>query len=59
VAAGVYDDKASVADLTKLTDKMSDPTKYPAIEAACPGSRRTGPGALSDLVGKPIRRMMH
>ena len=30
VAAGVYDDKASVADLTKLTDKMSDPTKYPA-----------------------------
>ena len=30
VAAGVYDDKASVADLTKVTDKMSDPTKYPA-----------------------------
>jgi len=30
VAAGVYDDKASVADLTKLTEKMADPTKYPA-----------------------------
>ena len=30
VAAGVYDDKASVSDLTKLTDKMADPTKYPA-----------------------------
>ncbi|MGZ9107182.1 MAG: cache domain-containing protein, partial [Rhodoplanes sp.] len=30
VAAGVYDDKASVPDLTKLTDKMADPTKYPA-----------------------------
>jgi signal transduction histidine kinase len=30
VAAGVYDDKASVGDLTKLTDKMADPTKYPA-----------------------------
>jgi cytochrome c len=30
VAAGVYDDKVSVADLTKLTDRMSDPTKYPA-----------------------------
>jgi cytochrome c len=30
VAAGVYDNKASVADLTKLTDKMADPTKYPA-----------------------------
>ena len=30
VAAGVYDDKVSVADLIKLTDRMSDPTKYPA-----------------------------
>ena len=30
VAAGVYDDKASVPDLIKLTDKMADPTKYPA-----------------------------
>ena len=30
VAAGVYDNKASVADLTKLTEKMADPTKYPA-----------------------------
>ncbi|NJL09078.1 MAG: calcium:proton antiporter [Methylacidiphilales bacterium] len=30
VAAGVYDDKATAADLLKLTDKMADPTKYPA-----------------------------
>lgn len=30
VAAGVYDDKASAADLAKLTDKMADPAKYPA-----------------------------
>lgn len=30
VAAGVYDDKLSVADLTKLADKMADPAKYPA-----------------------------
>jgi cytochrome c len=30
VAAGVYDDKVSVADLEKLTDKMSNPSKYPA-----------------------------
>jgi hypothetical protein len=27
VAAGVYDDKASAAE---LTDKMADPAKYPA-----------------------------
>ena len=30
VAAGVYDDKASTQDLAKLTDKMADPTKFPA-----------------------------
>lgn len=30
VAAGVYDDNLTVADLEKLTEKMSDPTKYPA-----------------------------
>jgi len=30
VAAGIYDDKASVPDLVELTDKMADPTKYPA-----------------------------
>ena len=30
VAAGVYDDTATAADLLKLTDKMADPTKYPA-----------------------------
>jgi hypothetical protein len=30
VAAGVYDDKATAADLVKMTDKMADPTKYPA-----------------------------
>jgi hypothetical protein len=30
VAAGVYDDKASAADLAKLTEKMADPAKYPA-----------------------------
>jgi hypothetical protein len=30
VAAGVYDDKATAADLLKLTDKVTDPTKYPA-----------------------------
>lgn len=30
VAAGVYDDKASAAELAKLTDKMADPAKYPA-----------------------------
>lgn len=30
VAAGVYDDKATIADLEKLTDTMSDPSKYPA-----------------------------
>ena len=30
VAAGVYDNKASVPDLTKLSDEMADPTKYPA-----------------------------
>lgn len=30
VAAGVYDDKATVTDLEKLTDTMSDPSKYPA-----------------------------
>ena len=30
VAAGVYDDKLSVAELTKLTEKMANPEKYPA-----------------------------
>lgn len=30
VAAGVYDDKLSVAELTKLAEKMADPAKYPA-----------------------------
>lgn len=30
VAAGVYDDKLSLAELATLTDKMADPTKYPA-----------------------------
>jgi hypothetical protein len=30
VAAGVYDDKATAPDLLKLTDKMADPSKYPA-----------------------------
>jgi cytochrome c len=30
VAAGVYDDKLSVAELTRLTEKMADPAKYPA-----------------------------
>jgi cytochrome c len=30
VAAGVYDDKLSVVELTQLTEKMSDPAKYPA-----------------------------
>jgi hypothetical protein len=30
VAAGVYDDKVSTAELDKLTDTMSDPSKYPA-----------------------------
>ena len=29
VAAGVYDDKLSVAELTKLTEKMADPANYP------------------------------
>ncbi len=30
VAAGVYDDKLTVAELTALTQKMADPAKYPA-----------------------------
>jgi len=30
VAAGVYDDKISLAELVKLTDKMADPAKYPS-----------------------------
>ncbi len=30
VAAGVYDDKISLVELTKLTEKMADPAKYPA-----------------------------
>jgi len=30
VAAGVYDDKLSLAELGKLTEKMADPAKYPA-----------------------------
>lgn len=30
VAAGVYDDDVSTADLAALTDRMADPTKYPA-----------------------------
>lgn len=30
VAAGVYDDKISVVELGKLTEKMADPAKYPA-----------------------------
>ncbi|BBF93736.1 cache domain-containing protein [Blastochloris tepida] len=30
VAAGVYDDKASAADLLALTEKMTDPKKFPA-----------------------------
>lgn len=30
VAAGVYDDKLSIAELTKLTEKLADPAKYPA-----------------------------
>jgi signal transduction histidine kinase len=29
VAAGVYDDKLSVADLTRLASSLSDPTRYP------------------------------
>jgi hypothetical protein len=30
VAAGVYDDKISVADLSRTLDTMADPAKYPA-----------------------------
>jgi hypothetical protein len=30
VAAGVYDDKLSLPELTKMTEKMADPAKYPA-----------------------------
>jgi hypothetical protein len=30
VAAGVYDEKLGVAELTKLTEQMADPAKYPA-----------------------------
>jgi hypothetical protein len=30
VAAGIYDDKVSAPDLAKMTEKMADPTKYPA-----------------------------
>lgn len=30
VAAGVYSDKYSIAELTELTEKLADPTKYPA-----------------------------
>ncbi|MFZ4535974.1 cache domain-containing protein [Propionivibrio sp.] len=30
VAAGVYDDKVTLAEVTKIAEKMSDPTKYPA-----------------------------
>lgn len=30
VAAGVYDDKLSLDELSKLTAKLADPTKYPA-----------------------------
>jgi cytochrome c len=30
VAAGVYDDKLSLTELAKMTEKMADPTKYPA-----------------------------
>jgi len=30
VSAGVYDDKLATVELSKLTDKMSDPAKYPS-----------------------------
>ncbi|MEI7682288.1 MAG: cache domain-containing protein [Betaproteobacteria bacterium] len=30
VAAGVYDDKLSIDEVSKLTEKMADPAKYPA-----------------------------
>lgn len=30
VAAGVYDEKLTAVDLAKLTQKMADPSKYPA-----------------------------
>lgn len=30
VGAGVYDDKITMAELAKVIDKMTDPTKYPA-----------------------------
>lgn len=30
VAAGVYDDKLTAVDLARLTQKMADPSKYPA-----------------------------
>jgi signal transduction histidine kinase len=29
VAAGVYDDKLSVAELNQITEKLADPAKYP------------------------------
>lgn len=30
VGAGIYDEKITLADLDKLTERLSDPTKYPA-----------------------------